>query len=428
MLRELCSKTAREVIGSYIKNKGNQLFREPLKQTDHKPDKLSEQIDSQNTTLYLHIPFCEAPLCRFCPFCRGVYNPEVARTYVNDLRQELQLYQKILFTSVYIGGGTPALVFSELASLIEEFQLNRGSLSVETHPRDLTPENIELMKKTGITRISVGVQSFNETVLKKMGRVNGPNVRENIESAQAAFEVVNVDLIFNFPGQTVEQFTADIDQLIHMGVSQITCYPLMASPGSFEEFDDTNEITYYKAMLEKFNAAGYTALTPWCFVKDSEEEQGEYITNHGGGNEYLGVGLSAISYLGSKFYINTFDINYYHECIEAGESPVIGIGKLSKFTDLQYNLLISLFGMKINTDDFPQRSLEKAVVVAELKALEIAGLVTRAGNTFRLTPEGMFSLSSLMKEFYTGLNYFRGEQKKDRDGCVRHFYGQALQT
>jgi len=411
MFKERSLDLGSRALGLYIKNKGNQIFREPL---DQEPDKSSEPIDSQGTTLYLHIPFCEAPLCRFCPFCRGVYDPDVARTYVGDLRKELELYQELIFSSVYIGGGTPILVFSELVSLIEDFKLNTGSLSVETHPRDLTLENIELMKDTGVTRISAGVQSFDKGILKKMGRKNGANAKENILRAQEAFKVVNADLIFNFPGQTVDQFIDDIDQLIEMGISQITCYPLMASPGSFEDFDESTEVVFYKAMLEKFNTAGYTALTPWCFVRDSEEEQGEYITNHDGGNQYLGIGLSAISYLDSKFYINTFDINEYHDRIEAGDSPVIGIGKLNRFTDLQYNLLISLFGMEIDIDNFPQGFMEQTLVKTELKALEIAGVVRREGSLYYLTEEGMFYLSRLMKDFYTGLNYYRAEKKNDK--------------
>jgi len=186
-------------------------------------------------SLYVHIPFCRS-LCPFCCFNRYLFREDLAHRYFVNLRRELELYIRrgFNFSSIYFGGGTPTVLMEELSALIEHLraQFSVREISLETTPRELTQQNIELLHKAGINRLSVGVQSFDEYILRTMGRVNGPadEVKCRLLMAEGQFDTLNVDFVFNFPGQTVEQFTADVAAFKELGIDQATFYPLMASP------------------------------------------------------------------------------------------------------------------------------------------------------------------------------------------------------
>ncbi len=394
--------------GVKLKSFGRNLFtKSDRSEVVHTPEIPTDVIP----TLYIHIPFCHAPLCEMCPFFRVELEKKVAEKYVRDLRTELSRHKGVPFSSVYIGGGTPATVLPALVELVKEFGIGGKELSVEAHPSDLTEANVALMKEAGVTRLSVGVQSFDPELLELMKRNNGRNPVENLKRAAESFSV-NADLIYNFAGQTVAQFENDIDILVGLGISQITCYPLMAAPGEFHVVDDSRESEFYAAMLKKFAQAGYKPLTPWCFAKATDESQGEYISSSNG-DQYLGVGASAISKIGPYFTINSFNLSEYHSQVERGESAVIGIKKLNIFEDAQYFLLTGLFGMKLNLDKLTGNKAKDRLIRVEVKLLRAAKLVTVSDNTAVLTEAGMLFFSKAMKEFYTGLNFFRQKHKEN---------------
>lgn len=183
-------------------------------------------------SLYVHIPFCRS-LCPFCCFNRYLFREDLARRYFVDLKNELELYfeRGLKFSSIYFGGGTPTVLMDELSAFIEylheKFQIDE--ISLETTPLELTRDTIGTLEQAGINRLSIGVQSFDEQVLKTMGRVNGPadEVKERLLMAEGKFDTLNVDFVFNFPGQTVEQFAADVTAFKELGIDQATFYPLM---------------------------------------------------------------------------------------------------------------------------------------------------------------------------------------------------------
>ena len=135
---------------------------------------VGEGRKDDEVSLYVHIPFCRT-LCPFCCFNRYLFKEDKARSYFKSLKKELDLYiQKgFRFSDFYFGGGTPTVQMDELSAFIgylrENFDVKR--ISLETTAREITPENIELLKATGINRLSIGIQSFDDDVLKSMGRV-----------------------------------------------------------------------------------------------------------------------------------------------------------------------------------------------------------------------------------------------------------------
>ena len=209
-------------------------------QFDGAPASLPAPVPGHRYLLYLHVPFCEA-LCPFCSFHRVQFRPRQAQPYFEALRAEVAHYadRGYEFGEVYVGGGTPTVMPEELARTLgwvrERFSLT--DISVETNPNHLTPPVLQALQAAGVTRLSVGVQSFDDDLLKRMGRYqaygSGLETAERLARIQADFPTVNADLIFNLPGQRADSFARDLEILRQdVGVTQASFYPLMATPAT----------------------------------------------------------------------------------------------------------------------------------------------------------------------------------------------------
>ena len=367
--------------------------------------------------LYVHIPFCRS-LCPFCCFNRYLFDEDLARRYFIDLKKELDLYlgRGFKFSSVYFGGGTPTVLMDELLSFIERLRagLDIAGISLETTPRELTAVNISLLKQAGVKRLSIGVQSFDDQVLKTMGRVNGPaaEVKKHLLAAEGQFETLNVDFVFNFPGQTVAQFNADVAMFKELGIDQATFYPLMASPHKknalerrFNRVDNSREKQFYKVILSEL-PGGYNASTAWCFSRGHRMID-EYIVES---DDYIGIGAGSVSIIDGKFLVNTFVLDRYHELTDAGRFPVAGWRRLSEREHYRYYLLTKLFGLKLDREAFKQRfgADEEDKLRWELAFLKTFGLVA-GDNILHVTDKGMYPVSVMMREFFAALNTLREE-------------------
>ena len=367
-------------------------------------------------SLYIHIPFCRS-LCPFCCFNRYLFREDLARRYFTDLRKELELYIRrgFSFSSIYFGGGTPTVLMDELIALIEYLrrQFPVRKVSLETTPRELTPPNIEYLKRAGINRLSIGVQSFDERVLSAMGRVNGPaeEVKRRLLLAEGQFDTLNVDFIFNFPGQTVEQFVADVSTFKELGIDQATFYPLMASPHKkdalerrFNVVDTSQERHFYDVILRELHHGGYTASTVWCFSR-GERMIDEYIIEF---DDYIGVGAGSVSIVGGNFYVNSFSLDHYHEMVGSGQLPIVGWRGLSEKENMRYYLLTKLFGMELDTEAFRRRFGRElgSKLRLEMAFLRAFRLVSGNGR-IRVEERGMYPVNIMMRDFFAALNTLR---------------------
>ncbi|OGO32983.1 MAG: hypothetical protein A2Z29_07100 [Chloroflexi bacterium RBG_16_56_11] len=367
-------------------------------------------------SLYVHVPFCRA-LCPFCCFNRYLFQEGLARRYFVDLKAELEQYARrgFKFSSIYFGGGTPTVLMDELLGFIGALRtkFDIREVSLETTPRELTPENIELLKDAGINRLSIGVQSFDEKVLKTMGRVNGPadEVKERLLRAEGRFDTLNVDFVFNFPGQTVEQFAGDVAAFKALGIDQATFYPLMASPHKhdalerkFNRVDNSRERQFYDIILAELYHDSYKASTAWCFSR-GERMIDEYIIEY---DDYIGIGAGSVSIVRGNFYVNTFSLDRYHETAGSGRLPIVGWRRLSARENLRYYLLTKLFGLKVETDALRNRFGKEAAgrLWPELAFFRASGIVS--GNAvLKVTEKGMYPVSVMMRDFFAALNTLR---------------------
>jgi len=404
-------------IAGYITRREGRKF---LKLPDNPDDSLIAATllrPGEQLSLYIHIPFCRK-LCPFCCFNRYLFKEAEAKIYYRNLRRELDLYiQKgFTFSEFYFGGGTPTVMLDELLSFIDylKSKFHVKAISLETTPLELNPETIAALKKAGVNRLSLGVQSFDDAMLKSMGRTvcSGEETRQRIALAADQFDTLNIDLIFNFPFQTVDKFKSDIEIFKQLGAGQVTFYPLMPSPHKKEamerRFDKVNNHTekaYYDLILQEIFDSGFQPSTVWCFSKGKRMID-EYIVDYA---DYIGIGAGSVSLVNGYFYVNSFTLEGYGSRVQTGHLPIARMRRLSEKEYLRYYLLTKLFGTKIDKIQFKQQfGVDiRQKLSTELRLLKLAGATSESQNEITVTRRGMYTVSVMMREFFASLNTLR---------------------
>jgi coproporphyrinogen III oxidase-like Fe-S oxidoreductase len=371
----------------------------------------------EQLSLYIHIPFCKK-LCPFCCFNRYLFNADKARQYYVQLRQELDLYiqRGFTFSEFYFGGGTPTVMLDELTAFISYLKTRFPvkAISLETTPQELTPESISILKAAGVNRLSLGVQSFDDEMLKSMGRT-GCTARESIERirlAQGHFETINIDLIFNFPFQSLDVFKKDVATFKQLNIDQVTFYPLMPSPHKkeamerrFDSVDNSRERRFYDVILKEILDAGFKPSTTWCFSR-GDKMIDEYIVDYA---DYIGIGAGSVSLINGLFYVNSFSLDGYAARLAQNKLPVALSRSLSEKEYLRYFLLTKLFGTQVNLAQFRRQfgADISGKLGTEMRLLKLAGAVTEKGEVQQVTRRGMYIVSVMMREFFASLNTLR---------------------
>ena len=370
-----------------------------------------------NPALYIHIPFCKQ-LCPYCSFNRFLYHEDKVRRYFRSLRRELDFYLErgFRFSSFYFGGGTPTVQMDELISFFDYLhaRLPVEEISLETNPRDITPENVKILKDLGVKRLSMGVQSFDDGMLRAMGRLShtGAEAVEKVRLAQGQFDTFNIDLLYNFPSQSLEQFHRDILWVKELEVDQVTFYPLMPAPKKrelmerrFSRVDTARERRFYDLILEEIYHNGYHPSTVWCFSR-GERMIDEYIIDY---EDYIAIGSGSVGLYEGLFYVNSFSLENYNRMVSEGRLPIVMSRILPRRDLLRYYLLTKLFGMKIDKEAH-RRRFGRGIyrdLGLDLALFRLLGIVKEDERWVRVTERGMYFVSGMMREFFTALNRLR---------------------
>lgn len=377
--------------------------------------------DNQERLLYIHIPFCEE-LCPYCSFHRVRFAEEPGRKYFKALLSEIKIYREkgYKFTGVYVGGGTPTVLIDELAIMLQYVRDNFPirEISVETNPNHLIPEKINILQQAGVNRLSVGVQTFNDALLKKIGRLekygSGKLIAERLENIQGCFDTVNADMIFNFPGQTPLMLKDDLDILLRLKMQQITFYPLMVSTITqslmdqhIGKVDFPRERKLYKQIAGRLEQE-YVFSSAWCFSRKKSKNTmiDEYVVDY---DEYAGLGSGAIGYLQGICYANTFDINQYIDLLHHNKLPLLASRTFARADRIRYDFLMKLFSTKINIDALEQKYDGKFLKTLwkEMIAFMAAGAFRYFAPNLCLTARGRYFWVIMMREFFIAVNNFR---------------------
>lgn len=292
-------------------------------------------------SLYLHIPFCVRK-CLYCGFYSTRYSPQQAFAYVSALQIEAARYKdnfsKAVFDSVYIGGGTPTVLSREqwvsiFKIIHENFRLSENvEFTVEANPNTIAVESIAFLRAQGVNRLSIGVQSFSDKVLKTLGRVHtAVQAEEAFKTARnAGFQNIGIDLIYGIPGQSPDDWASSVHRVLTLEPEHISSYCLSLDEGS--QFmreavagrlalpDDDVAAGMYEFALRALTGAGYRHYEISNYSLPGYECL--HNMNYWERGEYLGLGPGAWSFISGERYHTVADIHEYMRRLTAGLSIV----------------------------------------------------------------------------------------------------------
>ena len=379
-----------------------------------KPFTFKNEYDDQlpfnecdNLGLYVHIPFCKS-LCNFCPYCKTLYSKEKCERYIHALLGEIHLVgsqttEKKPVTSLYFGGGTPALIadrIKEIIDAINEHYIITEGIGVELHPDNVTLPVLQTLKDAGVTKISIGIQSFQEKYQSLLKRSSVDAIAMAQALSQVHFETVSMDFIFALPTQTFEDLKADIDTAFVCGANHIAIYP-------FIDFSFTSSTVLAMPKKEKrilldtiteyCLSKGYVRRSIWTFSNEKQASYSSMTRDH-----FLGFGCSATTLLKKQFKINTFSVDAYCKRIARGKLPTSLTLRFSLRQRMIYYLFWTAYSTEVNSKDFEKffGVPLKQMYGLELSIVKRLGFVTEKDGNYRMTLKGAFYYH-YYENFYT---------------------------
>lgn len=371
--------------------------------------------DIKELGIYLHIPFCRQ-ICPYCPYNKEIYNPDLAAQYASAVKKEIDFYSEIVgrrpVTSFYIGGGTPTtMLHNGLVDILEHvgkvFNI-RCDIHMESHPNDLTDENLDAIQSLGVQHLSMGVESLQDKHLRTLQRPYTVEIaKAAVERAVSrGFKCINVDIIFALPGQTYREVEQTGHDLVEMGVDQVATYPLFRFPytrmGGSGRVKNYGLFTIFKRrkmlkILERiFYAAGFERTSVWAFTKSNVPTYCSVTVPL-----YVGLGASGGTYLKDEFHLNTFNVSEYVQAMETEGTAIALSLDLSESMQMAGWLYWRIYQTKFGKKDF-QRRFEKdfdGIVGKYFKPLRFLGFLKDDGEKIVLTDKGSYWLHALEDVF-----------------------------
>jgi oxygen-independent coproporphyrinogen-3 oxidase len=356
--------------------------------------------------LYVHLPFC-AHRCGYCDFVTVVGREAQHGRYVDALLAELELERGFLaeqIETVFLGGGTPTFTDgAELQRLLAALPA-AAEVTVEANPETVTPELAHLLREVGVTRVSLGAQSFQPDLLRVLERRASPDAvrRAFYHLRDANFDNISLDLLHGIPGQSAADLERDIDEALALAPEHVSYYELEAKPGTRFAHAHGAELArqaeamegYFDVVVERLTAAGFRWYETANFCLAAEHVEGRDLRAQHNlaywlSRDYLGLGIGAVSTLGDERRRNTPRLNAYVTALARGEAPPRDIEQLDEQIRAEERLML---GLRLDTG-LSLAAAKRSIDSAALGRLERLGLATlraqRDGHgTLVLTPRG----------------------------------------
>ena len=293
-----------------------------------------------NTGIYIHIPFCESR-CHYCDFCSSIIDKKQVGKYFKYLKKEIMLYDELLknriIDTIFIGGGTPSSVdekyIGDLFDLLNRYEIKSDAeITIETNPNSLTLTKANAYKSFGINRISIGAQSFNDKILKTIGRIHTKKqIYKAVENANKAnINNINIDLMSSLPQQKFKDIENSLDEIKKLNPTHISYYSLILEENTklFEMYqhDDSpfvGEITdrkMYHYIVEKLRDMNYEQYEISNFAKDGYKCR--HNIRYWKLKDYISFGMSSSSNIENLRYTNSSNFNDYYSFIDKNKKPI----------------------------------------------------------------------------------------------------------
>ncbi|MBA7492683.1 Heme chaperone HemW [subsurface metagenome] len=372
--------------------------------------------------LYLHLPFCISK-CPYCDFnSYQLKEDNQISSYISALYKEITTYSQKLKKSnirtVYLGGGTPNIlsgiqIYNILEFCKDKFTIDKDAeITIEANPGTLDDEKIKLLIESGINRLSLGAQSFNDLLLKKLGRIH--NTQDIIDSYSLAREIgfnnINIDIMFALPDQTIEDLQATLKRAVSLKPDHLSLYNLTIKPGTeyYEKYKgsklklptEDEEFDMYNWAIKFLEENDFEHYEISNFARPYKRSMHNLI--YWQNKPYLGIGAGAYSFIRGYRYMNFKDPARYIKEVMNDKLPIDNGEKLSLRKRMIETIILGLrtkdgvsykkykkrFGVDLN-DIFPQ----------QIKKLVNLGLLQKDNYKIKLTKKGVFLANTVFREF-----------------------------
>ena len=373
-------------------------------------------MQAKPSSAYVHIPFC-TQICYYCDFSKVFIKNQPVDAYLEHLIQETRSYEIGKLRTLYIGGGTPtALSAQQLAYLLTELPKVMDlseveEFTIEANPGDLDPDKIAVLKDSQVNRVSLGVQTFDNKMLKKIGRSHQEqDIYDNIRHLkQAGFDNISIDLIYALPGQTMDQVKENVAKAIDLDIPHMSLYSLILENhtvfmnrmrrGKLPLPKEELEAEMFEYIIEELEKAGFEHYEISNFSKPGFESRHNLV--YWDNAEYYGLGAGASGYVDGIRYKNHGPIRHYLEAVEAGKARII-----EEHLTMEEKMEEELFlGLRKKTGVSKARFEEKfgvsfnqryGLVVASLTE---QGLLVPDDKQVRMTKRGLFLGDTVAEKF-----------------------------
>ncbi|EST56413.1 coproporphyrinogen III oxidase [Brevibacillus panacihumi W25] len=364
-------------------------------------------------SVYIHIPFCTNK-CFYCDFNSFVtQNPQLVWDYLEALKQEMKLtfanrtMQPI--KTIFVGGGTPTFLdLGQMRSFLETVQQYLGKhlapdleFTMEANPGTTDVEKLRLMRELGVNRLSFGVQSFDNALLKRLGRIHDTDdVYRSVENARAAgFENISIDLMFGLPDQTMEIFRQTLDKAFALGTTHFSAYSLKVEENTLFHTlyqkdqlplpSEETELEMYLLLIEEMEKQGYHQYEISNFAKPGCESKHNktYWLN----NEYDGLGAGAHGYVNGRRHVNAGPLPIYLQMCKEG-LPRVDEFEVPREDAMEEQMILGLrLSEGVDLGRFAKRfGADAREVFGEVIREEIEkGMLEEQGGFLRLTRKGL---------------------------------------
>lgn len=382
--------------------------------------KANQTINQNSISAYIHIPFCEH-ICYYCDFNKVFLKGQPVDEYLQALLKEIELtleQQPVAETkTLYIGGGTPTALSAQqldvlLAGVTKRLPYQSGEFTVEANPGDLTTDKLAVLKNYGVNRLSMGVQTFDDRLLKKIGRKHtAKEVYETLDLvAQHGFSNVSIDLIYALPGQSLASFRDSLEQALALDLPHYALYSLILEnktlfmnwvrKGRFELPEQEVEAQMFQETMDAMKQHGYEHYEISNFAKAGFESQHNQV--YWNNLPYYGFGAGASGYLGNVRYKNHGPIQHYLQPLKTGELPIIEREILTVENQMEEELFLGLRKQAgVSYATFAQRFGKSLMSVygAVIDELVTASLLTKTETSIQLTDAGVFRGNDVFERF-----------------------------
>ncbi len=325
----------------------------------------------KESALYIHIPFCDHK-CIYCDFYSIITEDNIL-PYLNSLKKEIEYYSNYysfdrIYTSIYFGGGTPSLMEPEyiydIISVINEFYniSDTAEITLETNPGTVDQKKLRAFYNIGINRISIGIQSFDENELKFLTRIHSRDtaIKTVYDAHEAGFNNINIDLIFNLPGQTKDKWRSNLNFAVQLPVTHISAYSLilergtilnkMVIDGKVKIQDDDYDADLYEICLDFLEENNFKQYEVSNFAKDGFE----CIHNNAYWRykDYLSFGTSSHSFVNGKRWWNYSSLKKYISEIKNNNNAVANFEYITKKQKLDEYIMLAIRSKGLNVKEF----------------------------------------------------------------------------